>query len=95
MELLVILDSCLSCSESCDRHAEGRAGYIVKTDAVAEFNRCGVTTVFAADTNVEIGIYGLTKGDSHLHELTNANLVEFCEGIVFEENLLNTARRVF
>ena len=78
-------DSCLSCCKSCDRHAERRAGYVVKTDAVAEFNGCGVTTVFAADTNVEVGIYGLTKGDSHLHELTNANLVELSEGVIFKD----------
>ena len=45
---LFIVDSCLCCSQSCDRYAERRAGYIVQTNLVAEFNRVRIAAVFAA-----------------------------------------------
>jgi len=52
---------------------------------VAELNGCGVTTVLAADTYVELAVYGSTELDSHIHELTYAALVESCEGIVLKD----------
>ena len=80
-----IFNSSLSCCEASDRHTEGRAGYVVKADLVAEFNGCGVTTVFAADTNVEVGVNGSAEGDCHVHQLANTGLVQLSEGIVFED----------
>ena len=76
------LDCSLSSSKTSDRYTEGRAGYVVKSNAVAELNGCGVTTVLTADTNVEVGVYGTAEGYSHVHELANTGLVELCERIV-------------
>ena len=33
-----ILDVCLRCCKACDRHSEGGARHVVKTDCVAEFD---------------------------------------------------------
>ena len=82
---LLALDSCLSCCKTCDRYSEGRAGYVVKADLVAELYGCGVTTVLAADTNVKLGIYGTAEGYCHVHKLTNTGGVELSEGIVLED----------
>lgn len=50
---VVLLDSCLSCAEACDRHAEGRAGNIIKADVVAELDGSRVAAVLTADTAVK------------------------------------------
>ena len=85
----LMLHSLLKCSlssgQSCDRHAERRAGNVVEADLVAELNGRGVTTVLTADTYVESGVNGLTESDSHVHQLANAGLVELSEGIVLED----------
>ena len=65
----LLLESCLSCCETCDRYSEGRAGYVVKTDLVAELYGCGVTTVLTADTYVELLVCGTAKSYSHIHKL--------------------------
>src|SRR5699024_10450123 len=59
--------------------------YIVKTKLVAELYRARVSTVLAADTYVELRINRLSKVDSHLHQLANANLIQLCERIVLED----------
>jgi len=52
---------------------------------MAELNRCGISTVLTADTNVEVSVCGSTKSESGLHKATNTNLVELCEGIVLKD----------
>ena len=53
--------------QSCDGHAEGRAGYIVKAEGMAELNGNEVAAVLTADTTVEFGTDAFTKLNSHLH----------------------------
>ena len=72
---VVLLDSCLSCAEACDRHAEGRAGNIIKADIVAELDGSRVAAVLTADTAVELRVDGLAHSDGHLHELADAVLI--------------------
>ena len=81
----LFLESCLSRCKSCNRNSEGRARNVGKADLVAEFNRRGISTMLTADTNVKLGTNLLTKGNCHVHELTNANLVKLSEGIVLED----------
>ena len=69
--------------QSCDGHAEGRAGYIVKAEGMAELNGNEVAAVLTADTTVEFGTGAFTKLNSHLHQAANAVLIQLCEGIVF------------
>ena len=94
-KISLLANSCLSCCKSCDRNSEGRAGYVIKTDGVTELNRCGVTTVLAADTNVKLGIYGSTKGYCHVHKLTNTGGVKLSEGIVLKDLYYTLAKKEF
>ena len=87
-ELLLALDSCLSCGEASDRHTEGRAGNVGETGLVEEFNRGRVTTVFTADTELDVGAGDTAELASHFYELTNAGLVDLSEGIVFVDLLV-------
>ena len=48
--LLAFFDCSLCGGEACDRNAEGRAGYVVEADLVAELNGNGVAAVLTADT---------------------------------------------
>ena len=41
--------------------------------------------MFAANTDVELRIYGFAKPDRHLHELADAVLVKLCERIVLKD----------
>ena len=41
--------------------------------------------MLAADTDVEVRIYRLTKLDSHIHELTNTSLVKLSKWIVLKD----------
>ncbi len=80
------LAECSLCSsQSSDRNTEGRAGNVCQTKLVAELNRGRIAAVLAADTYVELRTCSLTKLDSCLHQLTNADLVELSEGIVLED----------
>ena len=83
--ILLVLDCSLSSSQSCNRNTERRAGNIVQTDFVAEFNGGRVTAVFAADTAVELAVYRLAQFDCHLHQLANASLIQLSERIAFED----------
>ena len=75
-------DSCLSCAEACDRHAEGRAGNIIKADVVAELDGSRVAAVLTADTAVELRVDGLAHSDGHLHELADAVLIKHGDGLL-------------
>ena len=52
---------------------------------MAELDRNGVAAVLTADTAVQGGTGCLTVGNSHLHQLAHAVLVQLSEGIVFED----------
>ena len=82
---MLFANSCLSCAEACDRHAEGRAGDIIKADIVAELDRARVAAVLTADTAVELRVDGLAERNGHLHELADAVLIKLCERIVLKD----------
>ena len=71
----------LRCGEPCDVHAEKRAGNIVKTDGMTEFDRRRVAAVFAADTAVKGGPCLFAELYCHLHELTYALGIELGERV--------------
>ena len=41
--------------------------------------------MFAADTDVQVRIFSLTKLDCHFHQLADTILVKFCKWVVFED----------
>ena len=82
---MLFANSCLCCAEACDRHAEGRAGDIIKADVVAELDRARVAAVLTADTAVELRVDGLAQRDGHLHKLAYAVLIKLCERIVLKD----------
>ncbi len=41
--------------------------------------------MLSTDTNVECRVNRFSEFDSHLHELTNTNLIQFSEWIVLED----------
>ncbi len=51
---LFVIQSCLSCCQTCDRHTEWGAGYVVKAYFVAELYRRRISAVLAADTALKV-----------------------------------------
>ena len=82
---LFLSDCCLSCCQTCNRYTEWRAGYIVKTNLVAELNRRWVTTVLTTNTAVKFAVYRFSKFQSCFHQLANTFLVKFSKWIVLED----------
>ena len=41
--------------------------------------------MLAADTYVKVRVNRFAEFDSHLHQLANANLIQFCKWIVLED----------
>ena len=76
VQLLLVLNGCLSGCEACDRNAERTAGCVVHTHAGAELNGARLTTVLAADTRTESRTNGTTFLYCHLDELTYAVLIQ-------------------
>ena len=64
---------------------EGRAGYVVEPDLVAELDGLWIAAMFAADADLEVGPRVASLGRGHLHQLPNARLVEGGEGILLED----------
>jgi len=80
--LLAYFDSSLRGGKAGDGHAEGRAGNVVQTDSMAEFDGYGVAAVLTADTAVDSRSGSLALGNGHLHELTDTGLIQFGKRIV-------------
>ena len=73
----------MSCCQTRNRNAEGRAGHIVQANVVAEDNRRRISTVLTADTQFDIRARRTAKLNSHFHQLAYADLVQSLEGIRF------------
>ena len=86
-ELLLFLDSCLSCCYTCDWHTEWRARYVVETYSMAELHTTWLTTMLTADTYLKVGIGTATKLGTVLNELSYTLLIEYLEWVDWE-NLL-------
>ena len=86
---IVLFLYCSLCRcQTCDRHAERRAGNVIQANIVAELDGSRVAAVLAADTKLDVRAGGLTELASHLNELAYANLVELCERIVLVDLLV-------
>ena len=63
-------------------HTEGGTTDIIQSDRVAEDHAGGVAAVFAADADLQAGAGLAALLDAHLHEGTDAVLVDRREGVV-------------
>src|SRR4030095_12183359 len=59
-----------------NRNAEGRAAHIWEPDAVAELHGVGIPAMFPADAELEVLAHARSLLDGHLHELTDASLID-------------------
>src|SRR5258706_1010815 len=75
--------------ESCDRHSERAAAYVVQPHLVAELYALGVAAVFAADAAFEVGLGLASQLDGHSHELAYAADIEGLERVAFEDFLFD------
>mgnify|MGYP004524535503 CR=1 FL=1 len=82
---ILLCNRCLRCCKAGDRYSKRGAGYIVQAKLIAELYGCRITAMLAADTDVELRIYGFAKPDRHLHEIADAVLVKLCKRIVLKD----------
>ena len=83
--LPALADRGLRGGETGDGHTEWAAGNIVQTDPVAELHAHGVAAVLAADAAVQLRTNLLALLHSHLHQGTDAGLIQLGEGVVLED----------
>ena len=74
--------------EAGDEDAVGGAGDVVEAGLVAEFDGGGVAAVFAADADFEVCLDGAPFFDGDLDEGADAFAVEFDEGVLGEDVVL-------
>src|SRR5271154_991427 len=72
-------------SQTRDRHAKWRATDVAQADAMAEFHGVGVTAVFAADAELDVGPRLAAFRDGDFHELADAGLVNRGERIFLHD----------
>src|ERR1041385_5218576 len=70
--------------EARDRHAIGRARYIVEPDFAAELNRGRVAALLAADTELDVGAGLAAALGGDLDHLADAHPVERHKRVVLE-----------
>ena len=56
-----ILDGCLCRRQSGDGHSEGGTRDVIESDFVAEVHGGGISSLFAADAQFQIGAYGSSE----------------------------------
>ena len=86
--LLLVLNGSLRGGEAGDGDTERGAGHIVQTHAVAELHAGGVAAVLAADAEVQVRARRAAELAGHVHELTDAGLVELGERVVLVDLLV-------
>ena len=100
MGLLVILfysgflnlfQGSMSSSQPGYRDPEGGAAYIVEAQAMAESNRLGISTVFAADSDFQLWTDAAAFFNRHFHELSDPFLIKALERILREDALVNVS----
>src|SRR5262245_13514713 len=79
------LERRLGCGEPGHWNAERRATHIVQTDPVAELDAVRVSTMFAADAELDIGTRAASLLDGDLHELADAILINGRKRIFLED----------
>src|SRR4029077_15510907 len=86
-------ESGLGRREARDRHAERRAGDVVELEAVAEADRARLTTVFATDADLQLGLDAAAALGRDTHQVADAFLVETLERIALEDTVLEVTRQ--
>src|SRR5262245_26757168 len=71
----LFFERCLSRRQTRDWDTERRATDVVQSDAMTEFDAVRITTVFAANAQLDVRAGGLAFFDGDLHELADAGLV--------------------
>src|SRR6185312_12207448 len=93
LSLRGILNRRMRRGESRDWDAEGRAAHIIQADLVAEDHRLRVTTMFAADSALQIGAGLPAEAHGHVHQLAHAARIEALERIALQDFFLQVIRQ--
>jgi len=80
--VLLVAYGGLCCGQSGNGNPEGRTGNIVQSHFVAEFNAGRIAAMFAANTQFQIGAGLTTQLCRHLHQFTDAVLIQAGKRIV-------------
>ena len=78
---VLFLQSGLRGSQTRDRHTEGRAGHVIKTDVMAELHRARITAVLATDAKLDVRTGFAAQLSRQLNQLAHALLIESRKGI--------------
>ena len=78
-----VLDIRLCCRKTRDGYAVRRAGYVIKSDFVAELYGRRVAAMFAADTAVKRLSFTLAEFNGSFHKFTYADGVKTCKRVAF------------
>src|ERR1019366_10002484 len=89
---LLFLECRLRSCQPGGQQPEGRAGYVVEPDLVAELDGLWIAAMLAADANLEVGPGVASLGRSHLYQQAHARLIESGKGILFEDSGLDVRR---
>src|ERR1700744_1568421 len=73
----------------CDRHAIGRAGYVIQPDLMTEGDGSGIAAMLAANANLQIRTSLAPSCNADLHQFTNAIAVHRDKGIDLQDTLGN------
>src|ERR1022692_4268326 len=90
--VLLFQRSLRSC-QPCGQQPEGRAGYVVEANLVAELDGLWIAAVLAADSHFEGGSGVASLGRGHLHQQTDSRLIERGEWVLFEDAMLHVGRQ--
>ena len=83
----------LSGSQTSNRNTIRTTAHVVQTELVAELHAVRVTAVFAANSELNVRTCLTTFLDGHLHQLTNANLIQSRERVLLEDLVLGVRQQ--
>ncbi len=72
-------------SQSRNGNAGPRAGHVVETRSMAETDCLGVTALFAADPDFQVGPRCSATGHRHFNELPDPLDIEYLERVVLQD----------
>src|ERR1700722_6338425 len=85
----------LGCGESRGQHAEWRTRNVVQSSAIAELDGRWLTSMFAANSHLQIGARLAPAFCRHLHQLAHALLIERGKWILLQNALGKICRQHF
>ena len=77
IHLARVFDCSLCSSQTCDRHAERRAGHIIQTSVMAELDSARVAAMLTADAEVDVRTGCAAQFGSHLDQFAHTGLIQF------------------